>query len=208
MPTLDVAATAVLFDMDGTLVDSTAVVERLWRGFCREYDVDPAELIPYSHGRPTVDTVARFLNDATDAERADAVAGLDHAEPTTVDGLTAVAGADELLASLDLPWAVVTSASRALAVLRMTAVALPLPEVMVTADDDLAGKPSPDGYRRAAALLGADVRDCLVIEDSDAGVRAAVASGAQVVVVGGLETPTAHHLPRLPDLRGLTITRR
>jgi len=205
MDPLDVSAEAALFDMDGTLVDSTAVVEMIWRDFCREHGVDEQVLVPWSHGRRTPDTVRHFLPHMSDAERDALTADLESREEGTMTGIVEIPGAGDLLATLELPWAVVTSAPRELAVRRMVAAGLPLPEVLVPADEIEHGKPHPDGYLRAADLLGVKPADCVVFEDAEPGVQSAIDSGARVVVVGDLDTPATNGLERVPDLRGVSL---
>jgi sugar-phosphatase len=202
---LTLTAEAVLFDMDGTLIDSTAVVEALWLRFCQEYDVDATTLLAFSHGRPTRQTLDHLLPHRS-AEEREAIAGeLEERELDTFDGIVEIPGAGALLASLELPWAMVTSAPRALAVRRMVAAGLPLPEVLVPADEVEHGKPAPDGYLRAAALLDADPAGCVVLEDAAAGVRSGLDAGAGVVVVGALDHPVTAGLPRVADLRGISL---
>jgi sugar-phosphatase len=205
VPVLELTAAAALFDMDGTLVDSTAVVEAIWRDFCRERGLNPAVLVPWSHGRRTSDTVRHFLPDLPDAEARAVIDDLETREQTTTTAVVEVPGARELLAGLDLPWAVVTSAPRRLVVRRMAEAGLPLPEVIVPADEIVHGKPHPDGYLRAAALLGVPPTDCLAFEDAEPGLRSALAAGARVVVVGGLDSDLATGLDRVPDLTGVRL---
>jgi sugar-phosphatase len=206
-PTLELTAAAALFDMDGTLVDSTPVVEALWKRFCREHGVDVDALLGYSHGRRTPDIVARFLPAASPGERDEIVTELQARELDVTDGIVEVAGAAALLTTLPVPWAVVTSAPRDLAVRRMAAAGLPLPAVLVPADAIEHGKPHPDGYLRAARLLGVAPQDCVAFEDAEPGVRSALDSGARVVVVGGLDCDLTQRLERVPDLTGLRIVR-
>jgi mannitol-1-/sugar-/sorbitol-6-phosphatase len=207
MSTLDLTAAAALFDMDGTLVDSTAVVEAIWRDFCQEFEVDEAVLVPWSHGRRTPDTVRHFLPDASDAEVAEIVDDFEVRERGTMTGIVEIPGARALLAGLALPWAVVTSAPRELAVRRMAAAGLPVPDVLVPADEVAHGKPAPDGYLRAAERLGVDPRDCVAFEDAEPGVRSALGAGARVVVVGGLDSPVTAGLERVRDLTTLVVRR-
>lgn len=207
MPSLHLVASAALFDMDGTLVDSTAVVEAIWRDFCREHGVDEAVLVPWSHGRRTPDTVRHFLPDAPDDHVATIVAHLESREQETMTGIVAIPGARALLEVIDLPWAVVTSAPRDLALRRMAAAGLPVPEMLVPADEIEHGKPHPDGYLRAAQLVGVKPVACVVFEDAEPGVRAALEAGARVVVVGALESPVTDGLDRWPDLTGVTLRR-
>lgn len=202
---LELTASAALFDMDGTLVDSTAVVEALWRDFCRQHGVDEAVLVPWSHGRRTPDTVRHFLPDLPEEQVAAIVADLERREEVVMTGIVEVPGARALLSGLALPWAVVTSAPRELAVRRMRAAGLPEAPVLVPADEIAHGKPHPDGYVRAARLLGIDARDCVAFEDAEPGVVSALASGARVVVVGPLASDVAAGLDRVPDLRDVRL---
>ena len=202
---LTIAAGAALFDMDGTLVDSTAVVESIWRDFCREHGIDERVLVPWSHGRRTPDTVRHFLADAPDAEVARVIADFEVRERDTMAGIVEIPGARALLEGLDLPWAVVTSAPRELAVRRMAEAGLPAPAVLVPADEIDRGKPHPEGYLRAAELIGVDPTHCAAFEDAEPGLLSALASGARVVVVGELESPATAGLERVPDLRSLRL---
>ncbi len=204
-PSLELTAAAALFDMDGTLVDSTALVESLWERFCVEQGVDVETLLAYSHGRRTPDIVARFLPDASPAGRAAVSAELEARELAVTDGIVQVPGAAALLATLPVPWAVVTSAPRELAVRRMAAAGLPVTSVLVPADDLEHGKPHPEGYLRAAALLGVPPSSCVAFEDAEPGVRSALEAGARVVVVGDLDTALTRRLDRVPDLRAVRI---
>ncbi|MFK0120335.1 HAD-IA family hydrolase [Streptomyces sp. NPDC090994] len=179
-------ASVLLFDMDGTLVDSTALVESTWADFSARHRTDLAEVLAYAHGRPTRETVAHFV---ADPERAAAeTRRLVAHEQSETTGITEIPGARAFLAALPRgSWAIVTSAGRKLAEVRLAAAGLPLPEVLVSADDVVRGKPHPEGYLRAAARLGVAPGDTVVFEDSGAGVRAGLASGARTVVIGGLD---------------------
>ena len=199
-----VAGAALLFDMDGTLVDSTAVVEQIWAEFADRYEADLQEVLRYAHGRLTIDTVRRFLPAGVDAHAA--ATDLDADELERLDGIVEVPGAADLLRALQgAPLAVVTSASRELARRRMAAAGVPPPSVIITAEDVTSGKPSPEGYQRAATILGVPPEDCIVFEDAEAGLQAALASGGRPVVVGGHTSATTEGLPRLIDLTGLEV---
>jgi sugar-phosphatase len=183
-------AGAILFDIDGTLVDSTPVVERSWRTWAQEYDVDAEEVLRVCHGRRTEDTVAEFV---APRQLAVAVARLQALELADFDGVTALPGAQHLLDVLPRQrWAAVTSGERALMIARLTAAQLPVPETMICAEDVAAGKPSPEGYSKAAAALGFDATQCVVVEDAPAGIAAGRAAGAQVLAV--TTTHTAHQV--------------
>ncbi|MCS5736188.1 HAD-IA family hydrolase [Herbiconiux daphne] len=200
-PRTELHADAVVFDMDGTLVDSTELVERVWAAFVdrhAEQGIDLAELLAFAHGRRAGDTVSRFLPADTDVEAA--VAGI-HADETGLEGGVAeVPGAGAFVAAFAVTdVALVTSAGRSLAALRMGEAGIPVPAVLIGADDVTEGKPSPEGYRRAIELLGRAPERVVIFEDADAGLVAARASGAQVVVVGAYEGDSTAGLPRIPD---------
>jgi sugar-phosphatase len=197
----------VLFDVDGTLVDSTPLVERAAREWAAEYGIDAAAYIAAAHGRRTADTVADFLPPGLVRE---ATERLDALEAADVAHVLAIPGARELLSAMHgLPWAVVTSMDAVQLEARSNAAGIPLPEVAVTASDVDAGKPDPSGYLLAARRLGADPRHCVIIEDSPAGVHAGRTAGATVVAV-----TTSHDADELreadlivPNLTPITATR-
>ena len=179
---------AVLFDMDGTLVDSDAIVDRSWGRWATEYGLSPAEVLAVAHGNPAVATIAQMLPDATPAERAAAWARALDIEVNDVDGVVAKPGALDLLGTLErigLPWAVYTSAPAQLAKVRLTAAGI-APSVLVTVDDVSRGKPDPEGYLRAAELLGVPATQCLVVEDTVVGLSAGQASGALTAGLKGI----------------------
>jgi len=176
---------AVLLDMDGTLVDSDAAVERSWLSWAREYPVDPGRGPLVAHGLPAVGNVRRLRPDLSEDEAAAAARHQLELEYDDVADVTAAPGAHELLAELDrlgLPWAVVTSADVRLARVRLDAAGIG-PALLVTIDDVRNGKPDPEGYLLAARKLGADPRRCLVVEDAEAGVSAGRAAGAAVAAL-------------------------
>ena len=199
----DLHVKAIVFDMDGTLVDSTGVVEQVWGEFAARHDVDLGELFAFSHGRQAIDTVRRFLPDLDDAARWEISDGLQADELRRLEGIVEIPGAAAFFN--DIPAsrvALVTSAPRELALLRMEAAGMAFPLVTITSEDVSAGKPHPEGYLAAAAQLGVDPRDLVVFEDAPAGIAAARASGATVVVVG----PGAGGDFRVDDYRALTVT--
>ena len=194
---------AVLADMDGTLVDSHVVVERHWRRFAARHGLDVTPFLATAHGRRSSDVI-RELAPHLDA-RAEA-AELDAGEEADLDGLLAVPGAGALLAGLPPDAiAVVTSAHRSLATSRLAAVGLSVPAVLVCGDEITYGKPDPEGYLRAAAELGVEPADCLVLEDVPAGIAAGRAAGALVVAVETTYPPDAlaAAAATVPDLRAL-----
>lgn len=180
---------ALLFDMDGTLVDSTAVVERTWGRFARRHQLELADILVQSHGRRTGETVQYFAPPGVDIKQE--IARVVAEEVADVEGIVAVPGAAALLASLPRQaWAVVTSANRELAERRMSAAGLPLPEVMIAAEDVRQGKPAPEGYLAAAQRLGVAPADCLVLEDAPAGLQAARVAGMRVLAIASHLDPS------------------
>ncbi|WP_217999726.1 HAD-IA family hydrolase [Curtobacterium ammoniigenes] len=175
----------VLFDCDGVLVDSDASVLAAWTTWARELGLDPEAVVRTVHGRRSADTVAAWVDPD---RRTAAKARIDALELASAGSTTALPGALALLTAIPCDrWAVVTSGTRPLATARLRAAHLPEPAILVTADDVDRGKPAPDGYLRAAAELGADAAHAVVVEDAQAGVRAARAAGVSAVlgIAGG-----------------------
>ncbi|WP_211661058.1 HAD-IA family hydrolase [Modestobacter muralis] len=182
-------ARGLLFDNDGVLVDSEAVVVRAWSRWAVENDLDPVEVMLAVPGRRAADTVALFVDAAAVPA---AVADVTRYELEDVADTTAVPGVLELVPQLDgVPWAVVTSGVRELASARLTAAGVPLPAVLVTAEDVTAGKPDPQPYLTGAARLGIPPADLIVLEDSPSGVAAGLAAGCAVLGIGELALQTA-----------------
>jgi HAD superfamily hydrolase (TIGR01509 family) len=179
---------AVLLDMDGTLVDSDAAVERAWSRWSAEYGADLAAVLRVAQGRPAAATVRLLAPGLDDAAVELAAARQSELQVEDVAGTVALPGAPELLATLDrlgLPWAVVTSADLPLARARLRAAGI-APPLLVTVEDVRAGKPDPEGYLTAASRLGVEPGRCLVVEDSAAGIEAGRRAGAVVAALRGL----------------------
>ncbi|MEV6170149.1 HAD family hydrolase [Streptomyces sp. NPDC051954] len=178
-------ARALLLDMDGTLVNSDAAVERIWRRWAERNGLDGDEVLKVAHGRQGYATMALLLPDRpVDRNHADNARMLAE-ETADTDGVVAIPGAPEFLAALHgLPHALVTSADVALSTARMAAAGLALPDLRITAESVGASKPDPEGFLKGAAELGVDAADCIVFEDSAAGIQAGRAAGMRVVGVG------------------------
>jgi sugar-phosphatase len=170
-----------LFDIDGTLVDSSLAIERVWRQVAREFGADADEILEHCHGRRDADVVPHFFR----PEVVDAVlARVSSLDMEAMDGIAATRGAQRLLASLDPhQWAAVTSGPRPLMAARLRAAGLPVPPVLITSSDVHLGKPDPEGFLLAAKALGIAPSNCVVVEDAPAGVAAGKAAGALVVAV-------------------------
>jgi len=174
---------ALLIDMDGTLVDSTARVETVWAHFCREHGLDFDAFIAGSHGRRTMDSVIDALGDTPASRRI--ARELEAQETAATDGIVACTGAAALLATLPATsWSLVTSAGRDLARRRMQAAGFDLPAFGVYGEDVAVGKPDPACYLLGAQRLGVPVAACGVLEDAPAGILAGVGAGARVLSVG------------------------
>ena len=178
-------ARALLLDMDGTLVNSDAAVERVWRRWADRHGLDGDEVMKVVHGRQGYASMALLLPDRPMEQNHADNARMLAEETADTEGVVAVPGAPAFLAALaDVPHALVTSANVALCTARMAAAGLALPEVRITAECVDAGKPDPEGFLKGAAALGVDPADCIAFEDSGAGITAARAAGARVVGVG------------------------
>jgi sugar-phosphatase len=167
---------AILFDLDGVLVDSTGSVTRQWKRWAQEQNIDPQKVVEIAHGVRTIEIV-RKLAPHLDAEAE--VVRLEKREADDHEGVAVMPGAAELLKAIpDGRWCVVTSGTRYLATSRLKLANLPIPQVLVSADDVSKGKPDPEPYLMGAKLLGVNPSQCLVIEDAPAGTRAAHAAHA------------------------------
>jgi len=198
---------ALLFDLDGTLIDSIPAVNRAWSAWATRQGLDPEFVLTQIHGRRSIDSIRKLRPDV-DAEAEDQF--LRRLESTDTEGVEPIPGALDLVASLEgVLWSVVTSGTSDVARARLKAVGIPEPEVAVFGEDVARGKPAPDPYSKAAELLEIDPADCIVFEDTVAGVESALAAGMQVIGVG-----TTHPVAELsgadavaPDLRQLTVRR-
>ncbi|HTE91211.1 MAG TPA: HAD family hydrolase, partial [Terriglobales bacterium] len=172
---------AILFDLDGVLVDSTGSVARQWRLWATENNIDPEKVLEIAHGRRTIEVV-RILAPHLDAKAEESK--IEKREADDIDGVAVMPGAAELLKSIpEGSWCVVTSGTRYLATSRLRYAQLPIPRVLVAADDVQKGKPDPEPYLKGAELLKVEPSQCLVIEDAPAGIRSAHAGGMKAIAL-------------------------
>lgn len=178
---IGISCAALLFDMDGVLVDSTPAVARVWTRFALRHGFDPAEVVHRAHGRPSIMTVREYLPNGDQlAENKE----IERGEIVDLDGIVPLPGALELLTALPRGrWTIVTSCTRRLAEVRLKTSGLPRPEVFVTSSDITNGKPAPDPYLKGAEVLGFAAQDCVVVEDAPAGVHSGKAAGARVIAL-------------------------
>jgi sugar-phosphatase len=183
---------AVLFDLDGVLVDSTASIERTWRKWAEHRGLDAAKIVEFAHGRRSEETLRSFASHLdADAEARE----LERIELEDAANVLKVEGAIDLLDALPAEsWAIVTSGTRAIATARMSHTGLPIPRVVVSAEDVENGKPDPECYLKAAEKLGVAPENCVVVEDAPPGIRAARSAGMMVVAV-----PTPHPASELSE---------
>ncbi|HDT5886642.1 HAD-IA family hydrolase [Aeromonas dhakensis] len=203
MSVLTLRARSLLLDMDGTLVHSTGEVETVWRLWCRRHRLDPEPVLTMCHGvrsREVIRTLAPQLDLAQE------VALLDELEINHTGQAEALAGARTLLASLPVErWALVTSASQRVARHRLRSAGLPLPALLVGAEDVEHGKPDPAPYLLAAERLGLAAADCLVFEDAPAGISSALRAGCRVVQVGGRQRLSPGISALIQDWRQVSV---
>jgi mannitol-1-/sugar-/sorbitol-6-phosphatase len=177
MPTF--VCSAILFDLDGVLVDSTSAVDREWREWAAKKGVDGDAIMAIAHGVRTVEVIRRV---APHLDAAAEAAMIENHEAGDQRGVTVMPGSIDLVRSIpEGRWGVVTSGSRLLATNRLRFCGLPVPEVLVTSDDVTHGKPHPEPYLKGAGRLGFSPADCLVIEDAPAGIESARAAGTTVI---------------------------
>jgi mannitol-1-/sugar-/sorbitol-6-phosphatase len=174
-----VRCSAVLFDLDGVLINSTPAVARVWSRWAVERGFNPEEVVTRAHGRPSLTTVREYLPNADhDAENRE----VERREIEDLEGVIPLPGAIDLLNSLPADrWTIVTSCTRPLAEVRIKAAGLPVPKRMITSNDITHGKPNPEPFLKGAALLGFPANKCVVFEDVPAGVKAGKAAGARVM---------------------------
>ena len=195
---------AVLFDMDGTLVDSTQVVELAWTRWAARHNVPLEAVLAFSHGRPSSATMNHFFPEQDNTAELEEMA---LQEETVVEGIRAVPGASEIIHALEHhPWAIVTSAWRTLAETRVRAAGLPLPRILVPVDEIRNGKPDPEGFLNAAAQLGVAPAECVVFEDTRPGIDAGLSAGMQVVaLLTTIPAPSLRHRPLIRDFHDVAV---
>jgi sugar-phosphatase len=183
---MQIRCRALLFDMDGVLVDSTPAVARVWTAWANRFGLIPAEVVRQAHGRPSIATIRELLPSADHRAENQAI---EKAEIEDIEDVIALPGTTQLLSALPADrFAVVTSASRALAIVRLRAAGFAIPKHLVTASDIQHGKPHPEPYLRGAQSVAAPPAACVVIEDAPAGIQSGKAAGSRVLA---LRTTTA-----------------
>ncbi len=176
-----IRCSALLFDLDGVLIDSTPAVSRVWYRWAVEHGLVPETVVRMAHGRPSRSTIRELLPNA-DIDHEDRE--VERREIVDLDGVVLLPGARELLNILPPErWTIATSCTRPLAEVRLRAAGLPIPKTMITSSDVKIGKPDPEPYLKASAKLGFAASDCIVVEDVPAGIHAGKAAGARVIAL-------------------------
>jgi sugar-phosphatase len=186
---MNLTCSALLFDLDGVLIDSTPAVARVWHRWALDHGFNPEEVVARAHGRPSLATVRDYLPHADhDAENRE----VERREIADLAGVVPLPGALALLASLPPDrWTIVTSCTRRLAEVRIKAAGLPLPARMVTSTDITHGKPHPEPYLKGVSLLGFPAAQCVVLEDAPAGIRSGKSAAAKVIALKTTAPPAA-----------------
>jgi sugar-phosphatase len=175
-----------LFDLDGTLLDSLPIAEKIWFQWAIEHKCDPADVLAYIHGRQAIASLRRFLPEYSEELIQKELTQLDKVECENTENITALPGARELLTYLDcnsIPWAIVTSGTPSLAKARHAAAKLPHPHVFITADQITHSKPHPEPFLLGARALGLSSADCVVFEDTDVGIESGLSAGCIVIAM-------------------------
>lgn len=187
---------AILFDLDGTLVDSIPAVIRSWTSWAESKNLDPSYVLANIHGRPAKESIAELLQGAASEEVEREFKWLEHQESIDTEGTIPLPGSIELLKELNkhgVPWAIVTSGTLPVATARIKAGALPAPKVLVTPEKLTHGKPHPEPFLRGAEEIGIPIEHCLCFEDTQAGLKSAKTAGA--TTIGVLSHATSNELP-------------
>ncbi len=197
---------ALLFDLDGTLVDSSGAVVRAWEWWAHGHNIDVARILKISHGRPSRDVIREIAPDLDHVEEGRRIL---RREEQDREGLVLIPGADHVVATAQAGrWTVVTSCPRNLARIRLEAVGLPVPATIVTADQITRAKPDPEAFLLGAERLGVAPENCVVFEDAPAGIQGAKAAGMRVIAVQFHNLPVALPVTDavIPDYRSVELT--
>lgn len=178
---VDFVCKAVLFDMDGVLVDSTIAIQHHWQVWADRHGLDVRKVMAVAHGRRTLETIGMIAPHLDAVYETDQIEAAEAADP---EGVVVIEGARQLLQALPYQrWAIATSGTRGVAENRIRLTGLPMPQVLVTANDVRCGKPHPEPYLLAASQLAVEPRHCIVVEDAPAGIQAARSAGMRVIAV-------------------------
>lgn len=183
---MDLKFEAILFDLDGTLIDSSVVIIRAWSALAAKHGKDINKIFAEIQGKPAEESISALCPEASAHELRRDTQWLEEMESNDTEGVIALPGSVDLLNQLNheqIPWAIVTSGTLPVASARIKAAGLPSPQVLITPEQVSQGKPDPAPYILGAAKLGVDIGQCIVFEDAPAGVKSGVAAGASVIGV-------------------------
>ncbi|MFJ1646932.1 HAD-IA family hydrolase [Streptomyces sp. NPDC088258] len=174
---------AILFDLDGVLVDSSRCVARAWFRWAERNGLDAERTFALGHGRTTLDHIRAAAPHLATEEAAAEIDALEERHIAEVRAEPGAVAATEELTRAEVAWGVVTACTLPVATARLSLAGIIPPSVMVTADELRRGKPAPDGYLLGCSRVGVDPARTLVFEDAPAGIEAARAAGTQVVAL-------------------------
>lgn len=201
MVTKTLDSKAFIFDLDGTLIDTTAMVVKYWTDFANQYNLDVEKILETSHGRRTIETLQRWKPEIATVEYVNDLEGRLAKE---MDGVIILPGVRELIANIKTEdWTVNTAGTHIMATTRLSQFGIPVPKEMATGDKLKFGKPHPEGYLLAAKYINRDPKDCIVFEDAPAGVMAAIAAGMQCIAC-----TTTHTVDQLKEAGATVIVDR
>ncbi|CAO3649598.1 unnamed protein product [Mucor fragilis] len=201
MVTQTLKSTAFIFDLDGTLIDTTPQVVKFWTDIALQNNLDPAQILETSHGRRTIETLQRWVPELATTEYVNELEGRLSLQQ---EGVVVLPGVMDLLQSIPAEdWTVNTAGTNIMATARLRQFNIQVPKQMATGDMLTHGKPHPEGYLKAAAILGRDPKDCLVFEDAPSGVMAAIAAGMQCIAC-----TTTHTIEQLKEAGATVIVDR
>ncbi|RCI03337.1 hypothetical protein CU098_010403 [Rhizopus stolonifer] len=194
-------SSAFVFDLDGTLIDTTHQVIKFWTDLAVKYNIEPAQILATSHGRRTIETLERWIPELATPEHVNELEGKLAMEK---EGVTILPGVLDLLNSIDFQdWTINTAGTQLMAAIRLSQSGIQVPKEMATGDKLKFGKPHPEGYLLAAKMLKRDPKDCIVFEDAPAGVEAAIAAGMQCIAC-----TTTHTVEQLEKAGATVIVER
>ncbi len=174
----------LLFDLDGTLIDSSVVIDRAWKAFSKKHGLDPDKVLRVIQGKPAFESVKALRPDASSVDIVEDTSWLEQMESQDTEGVIQLPGSVEFLSTLNdhnIPWAIVTSGTIPVATARIKAAGLPTPDVLITPELVTKGKPDPEPYLLGAEKIGLKAEDCIVFEDAPAGVKSGASAGAKVI---------------------------
>ena len=203
-------AKGILFDLDGTLVNSLPAVERCWLGFAERHQLNHSYVLKTIHGRKAIDNIKLFLPNKPESFIAQEYHWLEQLEAQDIKDIDEISGASHFLqqlSSLNIPWGIVTSGTKKVADSRFAILNVAKPKVFITGEMVFKTKPAPDGYLQGADLLGLPADECIVFEDSKAGIESALNAHCQIITVNYPNSLDNNHMLNINSFDELVINK-